>query len=49
MIVITYPVIGLPPLSGAVHVTMTLSGDHEVLGESGYAGTWAVSIDTKLD
>jgi len=30
-----YPVIGLPPSSGAVHETITLSGDHVVVGATG--------------
>ena len=34
-----YPVIGEPPLSGATHATITLSGFHVVVGVYGYAGS----------
>jgi hypothetical protein len=30
-----YPIIGLPPLSGAVQATITSSGDHVVVGAIG--------------
>ena len=39
LIEIVYPVITLPPLSGAIQVITTLSGNQVVVGATGWAGT----------
>jgi len=44
-----YPVIGEPPLSGALQVTITLSGLHIVVGADGCAGTWAERMLTTFE
>jgi len=44
-----YPVIGEPPLSGSLQVTMTLSGLHVVVGVDGCAGTWAARMLTTFE